>query len=59
MPKIGQEVLVLHLSNGQSAGILMGKYWNKKNIPPDYGQGKNVFNKRLMRNSESPHYIQG
>ena len=47
MPKIGQEVLVLHLSNGQSAGILMGKYWNKKNIPPDYGQGKNVFNKEI------------
>ena len=47
MPKIGQEVLVLHLSNGQSAGILMGKYWNKKNIPPYYGQGKNVFNKEI------------
>jgi len=48
MPKIGQEVLVLHLSNGQSAGILLGKYWNKKNVPPpDYGQGKNVFNKEI------------
>lgn len=48
MPKIGQEVLVLHLSNGQSAGILMGKYWNKKNTPPlAYGQGKNVFNKEI------------
>ncbi len=47
MPKIGQEVLVLHLSNGQSAGILMGRYWNKKNIPPDYGQGRNVFNKEI------------
>lgn len=47
MPKIGQEVLVLHLSNGQSAGILIGKYWNKKNVPPAYGQGKNVFNKEI------------
>lgn len=47
MPKIGQEVLVLHLSNGQSAGIIMGKYWNKKNAPPDYGQGRNVFNKEI------------
>lgn len=47
MPKIGQEVLVLHLSSGQSAGILLGKYWNKKNLPPDYGQGKNVFNKEI------------
>lgn len=47
MPKVGQEVLVLHLSNGQAAGILMGKYWNKANVPPDYGQGKNVFNKEI------------
>ncbi len=47
MPKTGQEVLVLHLSNGQAAGILMGKYWNKDNVPPDYGQGKNVFNKEI------------
>ena len=47
LPKIWQEVLVLHLSNGQSAGILLGKYWNKKNVPPDYGQGRNVFNKEI------------
>ena len=47
MPKIGQEVFVLHLSNGQAAGILMGKYWNKDNVPPDYGQGKNTFNKEI------------
>lgn len=47
MPKIGQEVLVLHLSSGQSAGILLGKYWNKNNLPSDYGQGKNVFNKEI------------
>lgn len=47
MPKIGQEVLVLHLSNGQSAGILMGRYWNRTNVPPDYGQGRNVFNKEI------------
>lgn len=47
MPKIGQEVFVLHLSNGQAAGILMGKYWNKDNVPPDYGQGRNVFNKEI------------
>ena len=47
MPKIGQEVFVLHLSNGQAAGILMGKYWNKDNVPPDYGQGKNTFNREI------------
>jgi len=26
-------VLVLHLSNGQSAGIVMGTYWNESNAP--------------------------
>lgn len=32
--KIGQSVLVLHLSNGQSAGVVLGGYWNESNIPP-------------------------
>lgn len=34
MPQIGQSVLVLHLSNGQSAGIVLGRYWNETNKPP-------------------------
>ncbi|MCD8364782.1 MAG: hypothetical protein LUC83_03015 [Clostridiales bacterium] len=34
MPKVGQSVLVLHLSNGQSAGIVLGRYWNTANTPP-------------------------
>lgn len=34
MPSVGQEVLVLHLSNGQSAGIVLGRYWNGSNTPP-------------------------
>ena len=45
MPGIGQEVLVLHLSNGQSAGIVMGRYWNENNTPPASGEG--VFHKEL------------
>lgn len=47
MPGIGQEVLVLHLSNGQTAGIVMGKFWNRQNIPPN--SGENVFRKELGR----------
>ena len=49
MPKIGDEVLVLHLSNGQSAGIVMGKYWNEDNMPAVYGA--NVFRKELSVNA--------
>lgn len=47
MPGIGQEVLVLHLSNGQTAGIVMGKFWNRQNIPSN--SGENVFRKELGR----------
>lgn len=47
MPGIGQDVLVLHLSNGQTAGIVMGKLWNRQNIPPN--SGENVFRKELGR----------
>lgn len=34
MPQVGKDVLVLHLSNGKSAGIVLGRYWNDANIPP-------------------------
>lgn len=45
MPPVGAEVLVLHLSNGCAAGVVMGRYWNKGNKPPI--SGKNVFRKEL------------
>ncbi len=34
MPKVGSQVLVVHLSNGTSAGVCLGHYWNKSNKPP-------------------------
>lgn len=39
MPPIGADVLVLHLSNGQAAGIALGTYWNAENTPPGSGAG--------------------
>ncbi len=45
MPGIGQEVLVLHLSNGQTAGIVMGRIWNLRNVPPN--AGGSIFRKEL------------
>lgn len=45
MPAIGAEVLVLHLSNGCTAGVVMGRYWNEENKPPI--SGKDVFRKEL------------
>lgn len=34
MPKVGSQVLVVHLSNGTSAGVCLGHYWNGSNRPP-------------------------
>lgn len=45
MPDIGQEVLVLHLSNGSVAGVVMGPYWNKENRPEVSGKG--VYRKEM------------
>lgn len=34
MPKVGDQVVVLHLSNGAEAGVVLGRYWTNKNEPP-------------------------
>ena len=38
MPEPGQDVVVAHLSNGSSRGVLLGTVWNKKNIPAETGK---------------------
>lgn len=38
MPKKGDMVVVLHLENGASAGIVMGGFWNGTNKPPISGE---------------------
>lgn len=37
MPKKDQMVLVLHLANGSSMGVVMGLIWNNQNKPPVSG----------------------
>ena len=39
MPKIGDEIAVLHLSNGAAAGVILGHYWNETNTPAETGEG--------------------
>ena len=34
IPSVGSQVVVAHLSNGSSAGVVLGHYWNKANTPP-------------------------
>lgn len=35
MPKPGDYVAVMHLSNGMEMGAVLGKYWNEKDKPVD------------------------
>ncbi len=39
MPEVGQDVLVAHLSNGSSRGVIIGTIWNKKYKPRETGEG--------------------
>jgi len=45
MPDIGDEVLVVHLSNGLQAGVVLGTFWNEDNLPEEFGEG--LFRKEL------------
>lgn len=47
MPDIGDDVLVLHLSNGSALGVVLGPYWNEDNKPQV--SGKDVYRKELSR----------
>lgn len=49
MPKIDDAVLVVHLSNGSSMGIVCGPYWCEGNMPPESGQG--LFRQELSANT--------
>ena len=39
MPEVGDMVLVLHLSNGKEAGVVLGRPWSEKNKPPEGAAG--------------------
>lgn len=47
MPDVGQDVLVLHMPTGQSAGIVLGRMWDGKNPPRK--SGENVYSQELGR----------
>ncbi len=47
MPAVEDQVLVLHLSNGTEAGVVLGRPWSEKNKPPEGAAG--LFRKDLAR----------
>ncbi|MCI2105399.1 MAG: hypothetical protein LKK00_01580 [Intestinimonas sp.] len=47
MPEVEDQVLVLHLSNGAEAGVVIGRPWSKKNKPPEGAAG--LYRKDMAR----------
>lgn len=47
MPNVGENVLVAHLTNGSSRGVVIGTYWNKNNKPAECGSG--IYRKEMSR----------
>lgn len=58
MPEVDDMVLVLHLSNGTEAGVVIGRPWSDQRVPPESGQGlyrkdfHNEVGKAFLRFSE-------
>lgn len=65
MPSVGENVVVIHLSNGMANGFILSGYWNKENKPKKFGE--NYYYKKLHNSSievendtliiKSPHLI--
>lgn len=49
MPKVGESILVAHLSNGTNAAVVLGTVFNDANVPKSYGQ--NVYYEELSDNT--------
>ena len=49
MPKVGESILVAHLSNGTNAAVVLGTVFNDANVPKSSGQ--NVYYEELSENT--------
>lgn len=49
MPKVGESILVAHLSNGTNAAVVLGTVFNDANVPKISGQ--NVYYDELSENT--------
>lgn len=51
MPEVDQSVVVAHMSNGSSRGVLLGTVWNKQYSPKE--AGKELYRKELSRKKDA------
>lgn len=47
MPHVDDLVLVVHQTNGEAFGVVLGRPWSQKNVPPESGAG--LYRKDLSR----------
>ena len=47
MPEVDDSVVVLHMPNGGTKGLVLGRYWSQKNQPPEGKKG--LFRKWFSR----------
>ncbi len=45
MPKVGQQMVAMHLPNGMDSGFVLGGYWSEDDKPTSTGEG--VFRKDM------------
>ena len=53
MPQVGKHVLVAHLSNGSSRGVVIGTIWNAKNMPHETGE--TLYRKDFSREKDAAY----
>lgn len=58
IPEVNDMVLVVHLSNDISSGVIMGKYWNDKNMPEAREWYKRISEKMVMKKQENTLVIE-
>lgn len=53
MPEVGQDVMVAHLSNGTSRGVILGTLWNERYAPLETGAA--LYRKDFSREKDAAY----
>ena len=53
MPEVGQDVMVAHLSNGTSRGVILGTLWNERYAPLETGAA--LYRKDFSRKKDAAY----